>query len=178
MDALAPKRGNESGNQAAERVVNQLLTELDGVKGRQEVYVIGASNRIDMIDPAMLRPGRLDKLLYVPLPDAKKRVTILQKQARTTPLDASVDLVLYAMDERCDGFSGADCAALVREAAISAVTEFFEEFEMEAVTGLKRSPPQVHARHFETALQKVKPSVNAKDRIRYERMRTGVNNGQ
>ena len=66
LDALAPKRGNESGNAAAERVVNQLLTELDGVKGRNQVYVIGASNRLDMIDPAMLRPGLFGGLWGVP----------------------------------------------------------------------------------------------------------------
>eukprot|EP00668_Euglena_longa_P001170 GGOE01001392.1.p1 GENE.GGOE01001392.1~~GGOE01001392.1.p1 ORF type:complete len:756 (-),score=237.28 GGOE01001392.1:118-2385(-) len=172
LDALAPKRGNESGNQAAERVVNQLLTELDGVKGRQDVYVIGASNRIDMIDPAMLRPGRLDKLLYVPLPDATKRLAILQKQARGTPVHPAVDLAKFAYDERCEGFSGADCAALVREAAIAAVTDFFRASD--GADDAMTTPPQVLIEHFEIALQKVKPSVSAKDRARYEKMRAGI----
>lgn len=73
LDALAPRRGSDRANPSSERVVNQLLTELDGVDGRKDVYVIGATNRPDMIDPAMLRPGRLDKLLYVPLPSLSQR---------------------------------------------------------------------------------------------------------
>uniref|UniRef100_A0A7S4G498 AAA+ ATPase domain-containing protein n=1 Tax=Eutreptiella gymnastica TaxID=73025 RepID=A0A7S4G498_9EUGL len=175
LDALAPKRGNESGNAAAERVVNQLLTELDGVKGRNQVYVIGASNRLDMIDPAMLRPGRLDKLLFVPLPNAAQRITILQKQARNAPLDGDVDLGTYGSDKRCDGFSGADCAALVREAAVAAVTEFFDSMQDDDdARDTTRDPPTVGVRHFETALQKVKPSVSVKDRTRYEQMRSGM----
>lgn len=71
LDAFAPKRGSDSGNAAAERVVNQLLTELDGLESRKAVFVIAATNRPDMVDPAMMRPGRLDRLVFVPLPEAK-----------------------------------------------------------------------------------------------------------
>ena len=81
LDALAPRRGI-SDSPVAERVVNQLLTELDGLEGRGSIFVIGATNRPDMIDQAMLRPGRLDKLLYVPLPDDQGRVDILQTLIR------------------------------------------------------------------------------------------------
>ena len=73
LDAFAPKRGSDSGNAAAERVVNQLLTELDGLESRKAVFVIAATNRPDMVDPAMMRPGRLDRLVFVPLPEAKVR---------------------------------------------------------------------------------------------------------
>lgn len=77
LDALCARRGGDGSNQAGERVVNQLLTEMDGVAARKQIYVVGATNRPDMIDAAMLRPGRLDKLLYVPLPDAVGRASIL-----------------------------------------------------------------------------------------------------
>ena len=79
MDSLAPRRGNDSGNQASERVVNQLLTEMDGLESRAATFVVAATNRPDMIDPAMLRPGRLDKLLYVPLPPPDGRSAILRQ---------------------------------------------------------------------------------------------------
>jgi ribosome biogenesis ATPase len=81
MDALAPSRGSDSGNASAERVVNQLLTEMDGIDGRQSVYIIGATNRPEIIDSALLRPGRLDKLLYVPLPPPEGRAAILRVSA-------------------------------------------------------------------------------------------------
>eukprot|EP01001_Neometanema_parovale_P008517 NODE_4790_length_1017_cov_29.230425_g4585_i0.p1 GENE.NODE_4790_length_1017_cov_29.230425_g4585_i0~~NODE_4790_length_1017_cov_29.230425_g4585_i0.p1 ORF type:complete len:257 (-),score=47.69 NODE_4790_length_1017_cov_29.230425_g4585_i0:67-837(-) len=168
LDALAPKRGNESGNQAAERVVNQLLVELDGVNSRAGVYVIAASNRVDMIDPAMLRPGRLDKLLYVPLPDTEKRKSILKTLGRTTPLAPDVDLEALAADKRCDSFSGADMAALLREAALTAVNEFFDS----AANPIGK--PVVTLKHFDSALDKIRPSVTARDRVRYERMRSNV----
>ncbi|KAL0483477.1 ribosome biogenesis ATPase [Acrasis kona] len=92
LDALAPKRSMDSTNSSTERVVNQLLTEMDGVEGRRNVYVIAATNRPDIIDPAMLRPGRLDKLLYVPLPNESERSSILVTSARKTPLDVDVDI--------------------------------------------------------------------------------------
>jgi ribosome biogenesis ATPase len=85
---LVPKRGGE-GNHSSERVVNQLLTELDGLEDRTGVFVIAATNRPDIIDPAMLRPGRLDKLLYVPLPSKDDRYSILKTCTKSVPLDQS-----------------------------------------------------------------------------------------
>lgn len=102
-------------------MVNQLLTELDGATARESVFVIAATNRPDIIDPALLRPGRLDKTLYVPLPDAAGRASILAAVARRTPLAADVDLAGLAASEVCRGFSGADLASLVREAAVAAL---------------------------------------------------------
>jgi len=89
---------------------------MDGLDERRDVFVIAATNRPDIIDPAMLRPGRLDKLLYVPLPTSEDRLQILQTLTRSLPLDPSLDLVPVACSLSCDGYSGADLSALVREA--------------------------------------------------------------
>lgn len=89
---------------------------MDGLDERRDVFVIAATNRPDIIDPAMLRPGRLDKLLYVPLPTSEDRLQILQTLTRSLPLDPSLDLVPVACSSSCDGYSGADLSALVREA--------------------------------------------------------------
>src|SRR5690606_3029425 len=105
LDSLCPRRGADGSNSATERVVNQLLTEMDGIEGRKGVFVIGATNRPDIIDPAMLRPGRLDKLLCVPLPDEEARVKILKAVGKKTPMDSSVNLKEIA--KRCENFSGA-----------------------------------------------------------------------
>merc|ERR1712039_44576 len=118
LDALVPRRSAE-GSSSAERVVNQMLTEMDGTQQRAQVYVIAASNRPDIVDPAMLRPGRLDRLLYVPLPSEVGRVEILQAHVSKLPLADDVDLPALARE--AEGFSGADLAALAREAAMLAI---------------------------------------------------------
>lgn len=91
LDSLCPRRGSEN-NSSSERVVNQLLTEMDGLDERRDVFVIAATNRPDIIDPAMLRPGRLDKLLYVPLPTNDDRFSILQTVTRSLPIGEDVNL--------------------------------------------------------------------------------------
>jgi len=91
------------------------------MQGRKQVFVIAATNRPDMIDPAMLRPGRLDKTLYVDLPNEQERLEILKTLSRKTPLDPDVDLQVISSDSRCEGYSGADLAALVRESAVTAL---------------------------------------------------------
>lgn len=118
LDALVPRRSAE-GTSSAERVVNQMLTEMDGVGERSQVYVIAATNRPDIVDPAMLRPGRLDRLLYVPLPSTTGRLEILQAHLKKMPLADDVDLPTFARDTH--GFSGADLASLSREAAMMAI---------------------------------------------------------
>lgn len=94
---------------------------MDGLDERRDVFVIAATNRPDIIDPAMLRPGRLDKLLYVPLPTSEDRYSILQTVTRTLPLAEDVDLKQVALSNKCDGYSGADLSALVREAQLNAL---------------------------------------------------------
>ncbi|KAI8998340.1 P-loop containing nucleoside triphosphate hydrolase protein [Gaertneriomyces semiglobifer] len=169
LDALCPARSNEAENQSASRLVNTLLTEMDGMQGRKNVYVIAATNRPDMIDPAMLRPGRLDKALYVDLPNNVERRDILRAVARKTPLCPTLDLQTIADDSRCDGFSGADLASLVREAAVAALREQLALVERTAAA----IPPRVSVAlsHFSIAFSKISPSVNKKDRRRYELLR-------
>ncbi|XP_071509592.1 peroxisomal ATPase PEX1-like [Diadema antillarum] len=118
FDSLAPRRGHDSTG-VTDRVVNQLLTQLDGVEGLDGVYVIGATSRPDMIDPALLRPGRLDKCLYCPIPTANERVEILQALARKMTLGGDVDLVQVA--QRLDHFTGADLKALLYNAQLEAI---------------------------------------------------------
>jgi transitional endoplasmic reticulum ATPase len=124
VDALAPRRGQSSDSGVSDRVVAALLTELDGVEPRRDVVVLGATNRPELIDPALLRPGRLERLVYVPPPDADARAAILRTAAKNTPLSDDVDLSALAAD--LDGYSAADCAALIREAALTAMRESLE----------------------------------------------------
>ncbi|GLY08044.1 AAA family ATPase [Actinoplanes sp. NBRC 101535] len=124
VDALAPTRGQATDGGTADRVVAALLTELDGVEDLRNVVVIGATNRPDLIDPALLRPGRLERLVFVPPPDAEARTAILRASAKSVPLDEAVDLV--ALGAELEGFSAADCSALIREAALAAMRDSLE----------------------------------------------------
>ncbi|OII75366.1 nuclear VCP like protein [Cryptosporidium ubiquitum] len=118
LDSLCAARSSE-GNGATERVVNQLLTELDGVGERQKVFVVAATNRPDIIDPAMMRPGRLDRVVYVPLPNEMGRLDILMKVSKKTPLAQDVDFGVIS--KNTEGFSGADLSQLIREATLKAL---------------------------------------------------------
>eukprot|EP00462_Mataza_sp_D1_P005740 CAMPEP_0175120648 /NCGR_PEP_ID=MMETSP0087-20121206/735_1 /TAXON_ID=136419 /ORGANISM="Unknown Unknown, Strain D1" /LENGTH=352 /DNA_ID=CAMNT_0016402113 /DNA_START=155 /DNA_END=1216 /DNA_ORIENTATION=- len=187
LDALCPKRGTGSeGNAVSERVVNQLLTEMDGLEGRKQVFVIAATNRPDIIDPAMLRPGRLDKLLYIRLPDAEGRAAVLSKHLRKTPLQPGFDWRVLATDVRSEGFSGADLAALVREATLHALREAQDKQLPPSSLGQDQDPGasswegqdhsgttlaiQVGRSHFEFAFTKVFPSVSEASTRRYDKM--------
>ncbi|HEV7652097.1 MAG TPA: AAA family ATPase [Actinophytocola sp.] len=124
VDALAPRRGQSADSGVSDRVVASLLTELDGVEPMRDVVVLGATNRPELIDPALLRPGRLERLVYVPPPDADARTEILRAAAKNMPLAPDVDLAALAGE--LGGYSAADCAALVREAALTAMRESLE----------------------------------------------------
>lgn len=174
LDALCPRRSDESDS-ATSRVVNQLLTEMDGLEGRRQVFILAATNRPDIIDPAMTRPGRLDKLLYVNLPSPSERAEILCAIGRRTPWAAEVDLAAVALDPRCDRFSGADLAALVREAAMAAVRESIESDNLHASksalsTHMQLDPSTliVSPAHIEAAFARVSPSVSPLDLASYE----------
>lgn len=176
LDSLAPRRGGDSGSPAAERVVNQMLTEMDGLDPRKGVFVVAATNRPDMIDPAMLRPGRLDKLLFVPLPPAEGRASILAALTRRTPLSSDVDVA--AIGRRCEGFSGADLSSLVREASWAALRATYADEGVSRGCEASHAPEApvrealcVSQQHFEDALLRVSPSVSEEDRRRYERLR-------
>jgi transitional endoplasmic reticulum ATPase len=131
VDALAPRRGQSSDSGVADRVVAALLTELDGVEPMRDVVVLGATNRPELIDPALLRPGRLERMVYVPPPDTDAREEILRASAKNTPLASDVDLAALAAS--LEGYSAADCAALIREAALTAMRESLEATEVTSV---------------------------------------------
>jgi transitional endoplasmic reticulum ATPase len=145
VDALAPRRGQSSDSGVADRVVAALLTELDGVEPLRDVIVVGATNRPELIDPALLRPGRLERIIYVPPPDSEARAAILRSSSRNTPLAESVDLDELA--GTLDRYSAADCAALIREAALTAMRE-----SLEATV--------VTADHLNKARESVRPSLD------------------
>lgn len=169
-------------------MVNTLLTELDGLDARKAVYVIGATNRPDMIDPAMIRPGRLDKSLYVDLPSASERFEILKTHLKRTPINDKdwEGIKALVTGEGCDGYSGADIAALVREAATTALRADLDiersrinagGEEAEGILdhiGVEDGRGGVDAvtkEHFEIAAKKTRPSVSKEQRVKYERMR-------
>ncbi|WP_018332384.1 AAA family ATPase [Actinomycetospora chiangmaiensis] len=145
VDALAPRRGGSSDAGVADRVVAALLTELDGATPLRDVVVLGATNRPELIDPALLRPGRLERQIYVPPPDAEARAAVLRAASKSTPLADDVDL--DALGASLEGYSAADCAALVREAALTAMRESLDSTE-------------VTAAHFEAARRVVRPSLD------------------
>nr|XP_054606577.1 nuclear valosin-containing protein-like isoform X2 [Nothobranchius furzeri] len=168
IDALCPRRsGHDSG--ASVRVVNQLLTEMDGLEGRQQVFIMAATNRPDIIDPAVLRPGRLDKTLYVGLPGPADRLSILltiTKGGSKPRLEPDVSLEDIAFDERCNCFSGADLTALVREASVNTLRVFLKTSHNGAThpTG-STADVRVGKQNFEEAFKKIRPSVSKKVRI-------------
>jgi transitional endoplasmic reticulum ATPase len=145
IDALAPRRGQSSDSGVADRVVAALLTELDGAEPLRDVIVVGATNRPELIDPALLRPGRLERLVYVPPPDGPARADILRAAGRNTPLADDVDLT--ELGEELEGYSAADCAAVLREAALTAMRE-----SLDAVV--------VTAAHIAAARAAVPPSLD------------------
>ncbi len=153
IDAIAPRRGLQYGTHAVESVVNQLLAEIDGLQELSDVVVIGCTNRPDIIDPALLRPGRFDRLILVPPPDEKARLEILKIHTRNMPLAKDVDLKKIA--QLTENFSGADLEAVCREAAMLALRENIEAKE-------------VHMKHFEKAIEEVGPSLSKEEMKIYE----------
>jgi len=143
IDSLASKRGMSDGARVHEQVVSQMLTEMSGIEDMDGVVVVAATNRPDIVDPALLRPGRFDKLIYVPAPNEETRKEILEVHTRNVPL-TNVDLGDIA--SRTKGYSGADLEAIVREAALDALRESLDSKE-------------VTSEHIETALKDVKPSI-------------------
>ncbi|OKY77569.1 MAG: ATPase of the AAA+ class CDC48 family [Candidatus Methanohalarchaeum thermophilum] len=154
IDSLAPKRATE-GRQVTERVLNQILTEMDGIESLEDIVVIGATNRPDIVDPALLRPGRFDRRVYIPIPDQKAREKILDIHTRDMPLASDVDLRELALN--LEGYVGSDIEALCREAAIFA---------------LRKNPDakEVKRRHFKEAMKEVYPTADTETKKYYEQM--------
>ncbi|XP_037841444.2 nuclear valosin-containing protein-like isoform X3 [Chlorocebus sabaeus] len=171
ISVKGPELLNMTG--ASVRVVNQLLTEMDGLEARQQVFIMAATNRPDIIDPAILRPGRLDKTLFVGLPPPTDRLAILKtitKNGTKPPLDADVNLEAIAGDLRCDCYTGADLSALVREASICALRQEMARQK----SGNEKGELKISHKHFEEAFKKVRSSVSKKDQIMYERLQESL----
>ncbi len=155
IDAIAPARGYSFDSGVTDRIVNQLLTEMDGLVPLNNVVVLAATNRPDIVDPALMRPGRFDRIIYVPPPDKDSRKQIFQVHLKKVPLANDVDIDRLA--DLTEGYTGADIAAVVREAVFAKLRE-------------KLEPGPVEWRHFQQALKKVKPSLTREDVARYEQM--------
>ena len=159
LDALVPRR-DDTASEASSRVVNTLLTKLDGLSAREGIFVVAATNRPDIIDPAMLRPGRLESLVYIGLPSPQGRVSILRALMAKMPVDSA--LARLGEGESCHGFSGADLASLVRLAGSAAID---------------RDPnvSKIEERDLLKAIKVVKPSVV--DIKHYERLKEKLSRG-
>ena len=156
IDAIAPVRGGGYGDShVTERVISQLLTEMDGLEELRGVVVIAATNRPDIVDPALLRPGRFDKLLYVPLPDFEARKEILKIHTKRKPLAEDVDIDELA--RRTEGYTGADLAAICNTAVMLAIRECIMNSKDPEEARKNAKSLKVYKRHFEEALKKVKP---------------------
>jgi transitional endoplasmic reticulum ATPase len=183
LDSIAQQRGGSSGDGggAADRVMNQLLTEMDGVGAKKNVFIIGATNRPDIIDTALMRPGRLDQLIYIPMPDYESRLSILRSILRKSPIAKEVDLPYLA--SQTDKFTGADLTEICQSACKLAIREEIErDMEHErmkveaAAEGMEEdddeedeedSMPEILSRHFESAVRQARRSVSDRDLAQY-----------
>ncbi len=187
LDSIAKARGgggaSGDGGGAGDRVLNQILTEMDGMNAKKNVFIIGATNRPDQIDSALLRPGRLDQLIYIPLPDEPSRLSILKATLKKSPIAPEVDLGFLAKSTH--GFSGADLTEICQRAAKLAIRESIdadiraarEKKEREETDDTKMEDdaeeeddpvPQITRDHFEEAMKFARRSVSDQDIRRYE----------
>ena len=183
LDSIAQQRGGNQGDGggAGDRVMNQLLTEMDGVGSKKNVFVIGATNRPDIIDTALMRPGRLDQLIYIPMPDYESRLSILKAVLRKTPVHKDVDLQYLAT--QTDKFTGADLTEICQRSAKLAIREDLERnMERERIQADAREQglmeedveeedlvPEIMPRHFENAVRDARRSVSDNDLAQYSR---------
>ncbi len=155
IDSLAGRRGlHECGSKVTESVLNQLLVEMDGIEELSNVIVVGATNRPDILDPALLRPGRFDRIVFVPVPDEKGRLEILKIHTKNTPIE-NKEKIIEKLSKETEGYTGADIESLVREAAMLALRE-------------NKDAKEVKESHFKKAMEKVAPSVTRNDLERYK----------
>jgi len=179
LDSIARARGGSGGDAggAGDRVINQLLTEMDGMGSKKTVFIIGATNRPDVLDPAIMRPGRLDQLVYIPLPDAPSRLQILKAVLRKSPIAPDVNLQFLA--GALEGFSGADITEICQRSCKLAIRESIEkdiqrqrENEARGDAGpqdMEIDPvPEITKVHFEEAMRFARRSVSDQDIRKYE----------
>src|ERR671913_439806 len=168
IDAIAPTRGGDFGNShVTERVISQMLTELDGLEVLTNVVVVAATNRPDIIDAALLRPGRFDRLLYVPPPDPESRKQIIQIHTKKKPLadDLNIDILATKMD----GYTGADIAAVASAAVMLSLREHISKYKDPKEAGKNAKEVMIHMHHFEEAMRKIRP-LSAQELDMYKRI--------
>lgn len=184
LDALVPRR-DDSLSESSSRVVNTLLTELDGLEPRKQIYVIGATNRPDVMDPAMVRPGRLDKMIFIDLPEAEDRWEIFKTLSRKLKIEDDERLMgslesFIKDDRRCSGYSGADLGGLIREAALIRLRRQIDDRNDDAKNQASGHRPRglnerLDLGDFEDALLKVRPSVSSSQHKRYRALHSKFN---
>jgi transitional endoplasmic reticulum ATPase len=167
IDSIAPIRGYSSDSGVTERVISQLLTEMDGLEELRKVVVIAATNRPDLIDPALLRPGRFDRLIYVPPPDFAARLQILKIHTKGKPL--APDVSLEELASKTEGYTGADLANLVNIATLMALKEHINKYKDPKEASAHRSELIITKRHFEEAMKKIRP-LGKEEIERYKRI--------
>jgi len=173
FESLAPRRGHDSTG-VTDRIVNQLLTQLDGVEEIKGSYTLAATSRPDLIDPALLRPGRIDKILYCGMPDESSRLDILNAISRTAELVFESDVDMNELAKKTDNYSGADLQALLYNAQLAAVHARIDKYTnnegLYTENGSDNAPPSVGMQELLSALDSTPPSVDAKERKRYEKI--------
>jgi transitional endoplasmic reticulum ATPase len=167
IDSVAPVRGSSMGDSnVTERVISQFLTEMDGLEELRNVVIVAATNRPDIIDPALLRPGRFDRLLFVPPPNLEARQQIIKIHTRKTPLDA--DVILDDIAKRTDGYTGADIASVANTAVMLALREHISKAKDPEDAKKRAKGLKVAKRHYDEALLKIKP-MSSEELKMYER---------
>lgn len=170
LDSLAKARGGSSGDAggASDRVVNALLCEMDGIGAKKTVFIIGATNRPDIIDPALMRPGRLDQLIYIPLPDFESRYSIFKAVLRKTRVAKNVDLAFLA--KKTDRLSGADLTSVCQRAQQACVREAITAAKEAVARGEEPTAevPELQRRHFEEGMSFARRSVKDVDLQAYK----------
>jgi transitional endoplasmic reticulum ATPase len=173
IDSIVPPRGKDLGTNVTGRVVSQILTELDGLNSLKDVVVIAATNRVDMVDPALMRPGRIDRILYIPNPDLEARKAIMDIHTRGKPLAEDVDLDKLA--ELMEGYSGADIAATCGAASQSAIHDHLMKYSDPVEASEHKDEVMVKMEHFSKAFEKVKSSSYQKATIYWDQEKNSPN---
>ena len=156
LDAIAPARGGDHGDShVTERVISQFLTEMDGLEILTNVVVIGATNRPDIIDPALLRPGRFDRILYVPPPDRESRIQIIKIHTKKKPL--AEDFNIEDLADKTDGYTGADIASLSSAAVMLALREHITKYPDSKEAEKQAKDLKINMKHFDNAMKKIRP---------------------
>jgi transitional endoplasmic reticulum ATPase len=162
LDSIAPMRGTDTGSHVTDSVVNQLLTSIDGLESMEGVVVIGATNRPDIIDPSLLRPGRFDRLVLIESPDKDARLEIFKIHTKNMPLDKDVDLPILA--DTTENYSGADIESLCREAAMLAIRE-------------DDKSKNVKKAHFDKAMESVRATISPDIEKFYKKVSEKIGSG-